>query len=326
MPKKKSSGKKKTGKSSSNSKIHWSLRFVWWIIKRIFKLLFLCLKYIFIGCKHLYYNIKEWHHKHKEKKEEERLASIQEDIEKGALKNQKKGSNSKKTEMNIVEENSFSKPRKTASYEEFKNIYSLKGNWKHFEEKLVTSSSLIGIILGARGSGKTGVGLRLLENIYSKTKRKCFAIGFKDLPKWITVVEKIEDIENNAVVLVDEGGILFSSRQSMSESNKVLTELILIARHKDLSIIFISQNSANIEINAIRQADYLLLKPSSLLQRDFERKKIKEIYDEVKDEFKKYKNIKGLTYVYSESFRGFVSNPLPGFWSTKVSKGFREKV
>ena len=115
---------------------------------------------------------------------------------------------------------------------------------------------------------------------------------------------------------------LFSSRDSMSKPNKVLSDLILIARHKNLSIIFISQNSSNLEINILRQADCLLLKPSSLLQKDFERKKIQKVYEEVKDEFEKLKKYKGLTYIYSEDYRGFVNNDLPSFWSQKISKSF----
>jgi len=62
-----------------------------------------------------------------------------------------------------------------------------------------------------------------------------------------------------------------------------------------------------------------------LLQRDFERKKIKEIYEEAMEKFRKHKNVIGLTYIYSEQFKGFVSNPLPKFWSQKVSKSFRKK-
>ena len=86
--------------------------------------------------------------------------------------------------------------------------------------------------------------------------------------------------------------------------------------------MFIAQSSANIEINAIRQADYLVLKPSSLLQMDFERKKIKEIYEESKKDFEELKEHRGLTYIYSNDYRGFISNSLPSFWSTKVSKAY----
>ena len=152
-------------------------------------------------------------------------------------------------------------------------------------------------------------------------------MGFKeeDMPIWINVVEDIKELKNKSIVLIDEGGILFSSRQSMAEPNKLLSELMFIARHKSISIIFISQNSANLEINAIRQADYLVLKKSSLLQKDFERKKIKEIYEQVGDRFKKYKSIKGITFVYSDEFSGFVENPLPSFWTRKISKAFKGK-
>ena len=213
----------------------------------------------------------------------------------------------------------------SAEYSELKLIKELKGNNKKWENKLISSDSQIGIILGARGTGKSAFGIKLLENIYSKKKSKCFAMGFRkeDLPSWIESVESTEQIKPNSYVLIDEGGILFSSRKSMTNANKILSDLILISRHKNLTILFISQNSSNLEINAIRQADFLALKPNSLLQKDFERKKIKDIYDEAGDLFEKYKEDKGLTYIYSNEFKGFISNPLPSFWNKNLSKEFR---
>lgn len=208
--------------------------------------------------------------------------------------------------------------------ESLKLIHSFQGNLDDWVKKISSSDSTIGIILGARGTGKSAFGMRFLENTNAKTKKKCYAIGFKEeeTPSWIEVVDGTDKIHNNAFVLIDEGGVLFSSRNSMTTANKMLSELILIARHKNLSILFISQNSSNLDINIIRQADYLVLKPSSLLQRDFERKKIKQVYDEVEKQFNEYKNERGLTYIYSDSFRGFVSNKLPSFWSEKLSKSF----
>lgn len=213
----------------------------------------------------------------------------------------------------------------TAEYSELKLLNKLKGDNKKWENKLITSDSQIGIILGARGTGKSAFGIKLMENIYAKKKSKCFAMGFRenDLPVWIESVNDVSQIKPDSYVLIDEGGILFSSRESMSSANKILSDLLLIARHKNLTILFISQNSSNLEINAIRQADFLALKPNSLLQKDFERRKIKEIYDEVSSLFDKYKDDKGLTYIYSSEFRGFISNPLPSFWTKNLSKGFR---
>lgn len=216
---------------------------------------------------------------------------------------------------------------KQATYKPFILVENISGSLPVFENILFSPKSTIGIILGARGTGKSVIGMRILEDVKTKVKRPCAAMGFdkEKLPRWITAINDINEIENGSFVLIDEGGILFGSRNAMKDANKLLSELLLIARHKDLSILFITQNSANLEINAIRQADYLLLKPSSLLQRDFERKKIKEMYDEVDKHFEKYKGKQGLTYLYSDGFRGFVTNGLPSFWSTELSKSFRER-
>jgi len=212
-----------------------------------------------------------------------------------------------------------------AGYERFREIETIKGSFDRLEKDLFSSDSMIGIILGARGRGKTAVGIKILENAYAITQKKCYAIGFhaNDLPKWIEPVLDVSEIKNDAFVLIDEGGILFSARNAMTTANKLLSDLILVARHKNLTILFISQNSANLDINILRQADFLILKPSSLLQKDFERKKIKDIYEEVKDKFSEYDDHKGLTYFYSDHFTGFVDNPLPTFWNIKISKSFK---
>ncbi|MDO8459709.1 MAG: zonular occludens toxin domain-containing protein [Nanoarchaeota archaeon] len=214
-----------------------------------------------------------------------------------------------------------------AEYISFKIIREDKGSLQKWEEDLFNSDSKIGIVLGARGSGKSAFGLKLLENIYAKKCRKCCAIGFleNEMPSWIEVVENVPQIRNDSIVLIDEGGVLFNSRKSMTSANTILGELMLIARHKNISILFISQNSSNLDINILRQADYLVLKPSSLLQKDFERKKIREIYDSREKDFEKYREEEGLSYIYSDKFQGFITNQLPSFWNTKLSKSFSEK-
>jgi len=229
----------------------------------------------------------------------------------------------KKRKEKSIENN----PHKIDYYVPLKTIKSISGNFQTFENMLSKKDSTIGIILGARGSGKSAFGLKLLENLHALSGRKIFALGFKtdELPHWIHAIEDIEAIENNSYVLIDEGGILFNARKGFSDANQLLSKLLLIARHKDLSIMFISQNSSNLEINAIRQADYLVLKPSSLLQLDFERKKIKDIYVEASEDFAKFKKVKGLTYIYSDTFKGFVTNSLPTFWTQSISKSFSGK-
>jgi hypothetical protein len=209
-------------------------------------------------------------------------------------------------------------------YEDFKVLKVISGDYSEWMKGIFESDSKIGIILGARGSGKTAFGMKFLENFHVKSKKKCFALGFKenDLPSWIRGVESVSEISNNSFVLIDEGGVLFNSRKSMSSANKMLSDLMLISRHKNISILFISQNSSNLEVNILRQADFLVLRSSSLLQKNFERKIIQKIYEKVETFFKKFKKDKGLSFIYSEDFQGFVSNPLPSFWKEELSKGF----
>src|SRR3989344_2376897 len=211
-----------------------------------------------------------------------------------------------------------------AEFDDFDVVFNEQGDYNKWVNNFYRSDSKIGIILGARGSGKTAFGIKLLENAHISCKKKCFAMGFheKEMPSWINVVANISEIENNSLVLIDEGGVLFNSRDAMTSANKILGELMLIARHKNLSIIFISQNSSNLDVNILRQADFLVLKPSSLLQKEFERKIIQKIYDRTGEQFEKFKDVKGLTYIYSSDFLGFVSNSLPSFWKMSISKSF----
>ena len=213
----------------------------------------------------------------------------------------------------------------TVKYEEFKVIKEINGDYKKWVQEVYNSDSQIGIVLGSRGSGKTAFGIKLLENVHAKSKKKCYAMGFKEeeMPSWINIISQISEIENNSFILVDEGGILFSSRKSMSSANKILSDLILISRHKNLSILFISQNSSNLEVNVLRQADFLVLKKSSLLQKEFERKIIQKFYEETFAGFKKFEDIPGLSYIHSNSFKGFISNALPSFWKESISKSFK---
>lgn len=213
-----------------------------------------------------------------------------------------------------------------SKYEKFKIIEKTSGDFDKWENHITNSDSTIGIILGARGKGKSALGIKILENLHKKKDKKIYAIGFKSetMPSWIQTINSIDQITNDSYVLIDEGGIIFSSRSAMSKPNKLLSELLLIARHKNLHILFISQNSSNLEVNVLRQADHLLLKPSSLLQKDFERKIIKDIYEKTQEKFEKHKSHPGITYIHSDKFTGFITNSLPSFWNTSLSKSWNE--
>lgn len=214
--------------------------------------------------------------------------------------------------------------RTTAPYIPFETVSTITGSYDEFHNKMLRSSTIM-LVIGKRGSGKTALGMTLLENFNKNSKRKCYALGYADtkLPRWIKTVDDIDKIPNNSIALLDEGARAFSSRESMKESNKALGKMMAIARHKNISLIIITQNSGMIDLNILRLADTLLLKEPSLLQSKFERKAMKDIYEKISPQFDKHEQRKDKVYIWDDDFEGMLSAKLPIFWSDNISTSFR---
>ncbi|MBN2454598.1 hypothetical protein JXB11_03560 [Candidatus Woesearchaeota archaeon] len=219
----------------------------------------------------------------------------------------------------------FKKEKKSrVPYLPFEIVQSHKGEYGDFHRRLLAGSNVI-LITGKRGSGKTALGMKFLELFTKASRRKVFSMGFDDakLPSKIKKASRIEDISNNSVVLIDEGAVTFGARDSMKARNKELGKIMAIARHKNLSLILIAQNSAMIDLNVLRLADTIVLKEPSLLQAQFERKAIKEMYERVNKHFKQLDDKKAHFYVMDDEFEGILRYSLPEFWTDDISKSFR---
>ena len=209
-----------------------------------------------------------------------------------------------------------------AKVEGFTMVKKIKGDYDSFVKRLA-NDSLIVLVFGRRGSGKSALGFRILENIHAETKRKCFVLGMEKIvfPKWITSVQDVDDVENNGVLLVDEGAISFSSRESMSKNNKDLSKLLAIARHKNLTVLFITQNTGMVDKNILKLSDLLLIKQGSLLQQEMERAEIQKFYKQAEVHMNKLSgDMRQYVYLIDSDFEGIVSHTLPSFWSEKISK------
>lgn len=218
----------------------------------------------------------------------------------------------------------FRKKRPEKPYIPFRVVKAEKGSYDDFYTRLLKGSNIL-LITGKRGSGKTALGMKFLEIFWKSSKRKIFVIGFDSakLPFGIKKARDIEDISNNSVVLIDEGAVTFGSRDAMKSSNKQLGMLMAIARHKNLSLMLIAQNSAMIDLNVLRLADTIVLKEPSLLQAQFERKAIKNMYEKVGPHFKEIKDKKSYFYVIDDEFEGLLQYSLPEFWNEGISKSFQ---
>lgn len=207
-------------------------------------------------------------------------------------------------------------------FRDFNIIEEISGNYV-YTEKRIFEDSLILLIFGKRGSGKSGLGFRLLENIHSKTKRKCYALGIEQklMPKWISNVDDIEKVPNGGVVLVDEGAVSFGARNSMSAKNKALIEILSIARHKNLSLIFVTQNTGLLDKNILALTDSLLIKEGSLLQMEMERPEVKKFYEKANKSLKALEgDRRSYFYLIDSDFEGTLSYNLPSFWTNNLSK------
>ena len=109
----------------------------------------------------------------------------------------------------------------------------------------------------------------------------------------------------------------------MKEANKMLGKLMAVARHKNLTLILIAQNSAMLDVNVLRLTDILLLKEPSLLQTEFERKAMQKKYEKIKPFFKDKVNRESYFYVHGDEFQGFLGYELPDFWNESISKAFK---
>ncbi|MCP3686399.1 MAG: hypothetical protein GY861_27480 [bacterium] len=216
------------------------------------------------------------------------------------------------------------KKKEKKPYNAFSVVKKEKGEYEDFKKRLLKGSNIV-LITGKRGSGKTALGMKFLELFKKSSRRKVCAMGFDsaNLPFGIKKAKEIEDISNNAIVLIDEGAVTFGSRDAMKSANKQLGKLMAIARHKNLSLILIAQNSAMIDLNVLRLADTIVLKEPSLLQAKFERKAIKEMYEKVSTHFKGLDERKAHFYVMDDEFEGLLRYSLPEFWNDGISKSFK---
>ena len=194
--------------------------------------------------------------------------------------------------------------------------------------KLIHHPLLI-LILGGRGKGKSALGYRLLEllrwvaNIYvvglPKEARKC-------LPEWIRMVASLEDVPPKSIVLVDEAYMPYHARSSMAAKSKAMSQLLNLSRQREQTLIFVTQESRQVDSNITSSANVIIFKKPGILQAEFDRPGLTKIASNAKEAFTTISagDEKNQSYVYApdSDFTGLVENSLPTFWTQKLSHIF----
>jgi hypothetical protein len=185
------------------------------------------------------------------------------------------------------------------------------------------------LIVGSRGSGKSALGYKLLEYLKHWARPYIVALPQKArryLPEWIGSVPSLEDIPLNSIALIDESFILFHARASSSQRAEALSNLINLSRQRSQTMIFVSQEGRQIDINIVSSASIIIFKNPSILQLEFERKQMRRIAEEAHRMFAaindRDKNKWAYVYAPGSNFIGILENSLPSFWTPSLSKAY----
>jgi len=192
-------------------------------------------------------------------------------------------------------------------------------------EQWITQSitqSKIYAVIGSRGSGKSCFSYEFMD-WHKCANRDLYTLKFPKphlLPSHIISVEDISQCNKGGVLLIDEAGIEFNQFSFNSKQSIELVNMLKVARHRDLSIIFIAQNGANLTRDVRRLIDCYILKKPSFTQ----------MYDEISIIKRLYQNCSVLFTTDDQKQKGFFVSEvgemgfsdIPVWWNENISKAY----
>jgi len=190
----------------------------------------------------------------------------------------------------------------------------------------------VALISGRRGAGKSCLMYWLLSYLPKEYGISAHVIGipkekYNLLPPEIKPLEMgdLDNLPENAMIAVDEAGILFYARQWKEDLHSLMDKLLSISRQKNQIVLLATHASRKLDVGILMDCDALLFKEPSILHARLDRREIRQLTEEAMTEFRKRseKDRKKFTYVYSHTIQGtLLENPPPSFWSEDLSKAF----
>ena len=186
------------------------------------------------------------------------------------------------------------------------------------------------LILGMLGAGKSAQGFFLLELF--RFQLNVFVVGVPPaarqlLPPWIGIASTLEEVPQGSIALVDEGHLHYHARSSMRGASKAMSQLLGLSRQRDLTIIIVSPDARQIDINLVSSSNVIIAKEPSAMRLEFERRELRPLLERAKAQFSILRADKrGWSHVYAPDaeFEGMLPSPLPSFWTPRLSKLFAQ--
>ena len=187
-------------------------------------------------------------------------------------------------------------------------------------------SPAIVFITGRRGSGKTAKAFSLATAMHNKYDKPVYCEKPRGvwLPSYFYQID-IRNPNNNSIWLLDDAHILLYAREWWEEPHKLMDVLQSISRHKNIDIIYTTQQTVRIDKNIIAGVDAIIFTEPSLLSPQFERTQIIKFVKEANRIFRNLhpKDKKRTAYIITHEHKIILKNiKLPYYWSKSLSKSF----
>jgi len=187
------------------------------------------------------------------------------------------------------------------------------------------------LIIGGRGKGKSALGHNLIE-MFHKQKLSVYMLILPQLrkklkellPKWINLIESIDEAPENCLILCDEAALKYHAHKWQKKETQIMENIISISRHRKQTIIFITHITRKFSITLL-DLDVLICKKPGFFHTLIERGGFKKLVEEAEKEFKKLlptEDIMKYNYVFSEKYTGIIQTGLCSYWSEDLSEAF----
>jgi len=185
------------------------------------------------------------------------------------------------------------------------------------------------LILGKRGSGKSAFALKLGEYLFAAHDVPVWLVGIPEeisvyLPKWVSIAQDIDQVDLGAFIIVDESGLQYMAMRYQSDANTVMRRLLMIARHRKQSLVFICQVASDVDKAVVRQADCIVFKQPTLMQPKNDRPEVRDIAGRALKVFEALPKDERLrtAYIHDGDFVGVLQCDLPDYWREELSFAF----
>ena len=109
-----------------------------------------------------------------------------------------------------------------------------------------------------------------------------------------------------------------------SDANTVMRRLLMIARHRKQSLVFICQVASDVDKAVIRQADCIVFKQPTLMQPKNDRPEVRDTAGPALKVFEALPKDERLrtAYIHDSDFQGVLQYDLPDYWREELSFAF----